>query len=116
MATSLTVQCVEGATAGALRVALQAAHAPTVVLTGRSVALLTRELKGYRRAVRYLVDLATATNRPIGMHAEHATGGRTVFIPPRHWSPERLAGWIAGRHEELAAQFGEIAQIGGPSA
>jgi hypothetical protein len=111
MATSLTVQCVEGTTAGALRVALQAESAPTVVLTARSLAQLEREFRGHKRMVRYLVDLATECNRPIGMHAEHATGGRTVFIPPRHWSPERLAGWIAGRHVDLAAQFGPIASM-----
>jgi hypothetical protein len=45
------------------------------------------------------------------MHAEHASGGQTVFIPPRHWTPERLAGWIAGRHAALEAQFGPIAGL-----
>jgi hypothetical protein len=108
MSASLTVQCAEGTTAGALRVALQAAHGPTVVLTARSLAQLEREFRGHKRMVRWLVDLATDCNRPIGMHVETARSGRTVFVPPRHWSPERLAGWVAGRHAELEAQFGEI--------
>jgi hypothetical protein len=111
MATTLTLQCAEGLTASALRIALQAESAPTVVLTAASLGQLSRELKGYRRAVRYLADLATECNRPIGMHAEHASGGRTVFIPPRHWTPERLAGWIAGRHADIEAQFGSIAGL-----
>jgi hypothetical protein len=112
MTGRLTLQCAEGTTAGALRVALQAAHAPTVVLTAASLAQLEREFRGHKRMVRFLVDLATECGRPIGMHAAHASGGRTVFIPPRHWTPERLAGWIAGRHTDLAAQFGPIAGLG----
>jgi hypothetical protein len=112
MAAILIVRCAEGTTAAALRVALQAPSAPLVVLTARTLAALERELRGHKRMVRFLVALATDCNRPIGMHAEHATGGQTVFIPPRGWTSEKLQGWIAGRHAELEAQFGPIAGMG----
>jgi len=109
MAGTLTVDCAPGTTAAALRIAMQAPSTPLVVLTARTLAQLETEFRGHKRMVRWLVDLATASDRPIGLHAEHTNGGQTVFIPPRHWTAEKLQGWIAGRHAELEAQFGAIA-------
>lgn len=110
--STLTVQCGAGTAAAALEVAMHAAHAPTVVLTARIAAQLEREFRGHKRLVRWLVDLATAAGRPLAMHAAAGDAGQTIVIPPRDWTPERTAGWIAGRHAELEAQFGPITRVG----
>ena len=93
----------------------EAAHAaPTLlVLTDRVLTDVAAELGGTDAAVRFLVDLAGEIGRPLGVNVETAADtSSTAFIAPRGWSQERLSGWVAAKHEELVAEFGEAVRIG----
>ncbi len=46
------------------------------------------------------------------MNLERGDGSHTVFVAPRFWSEERLAGWIGGHHAELEDAFGAVARAG----
>ena len=86
---------------------------PLLVLTGRALADLVAELGGgHDGALRFLLGLAEANSKPIGVNLPSPDGSsRTIFIAPRDWSDERLRGWIAGHHRELEATFGEVARV-----
>ena len=85
---------------------------PCVVLTGRALGDLARELGSMDAATCWLVTLAEANKRPIGINLPAPDGSsQTVFIAPRDWTQERLQGWVAGRHAELEAEFGEVAGL-----
>ena len=88
--------------------------APCLVLTGRALLDLAAELGGGQDgAARFLVGLAGTVGRPIGVNLPAADGSsRTAFLAPRSWTEERLAGWIAGHHAELEAEFGVVARVG----
>ena len=80
---------------------------PLVCLTARSYADLCTELGSDEAAARPLFRVATNTARPIAVNLP--TGpetSTTVFVAPRAWTDERLAGWAAGHHEALEAAFG----------
>ena len=109
--STLRVQVAEGLTAEALRTTMAATPTSTVTLTVRVLAQLEREFHGYKRAYRWLLALATEMNQPIGIHADDGEHGRTVFISPRDWTAEKLAGWIAARREVLEAEFGPIDRL-----
>ena len=92
----------------------EAAHAAPalLVLTGRAAGDLADQLGSVDAAVRFLVDLATEIGRPIGLNAETGEGrSQTMFVAPKGWSEQRLAGWVAGRHAELESEFGDIAGV-----
>jgi len=84
------------------------ARAGTAIgLTHRMLRDVEQELGGYKRAVSWLIALATETNRPITINLPTGKGASTtVAIAPKTWSEERLCGWIGGVHEELEAMFG----------
>jgi len=84
------------------------ARAGTAVgLTHRMLRDLEQELGGYQRAVKWLIALATETNRPITVNVPTgADTSTTVAIAPKGWSDERLQGFIGGLHEELEETFG----------
>ena len=114
MTRRLTVQVDTEAipAATAVRDAVQAAPA-LLVLTGQMMADLAGQLGLADAAVQFLVDLAGEIDRPLGVNVETGPGtSSTAFIAPRSWTPERLQGWVAARHEELAAEFGEVTRIG----
>ncbi len=91
----------------------RAAGRTLVVVTGRSYADLVDELGGDEAAARQLIEIATATGRPIAVNFETgAETSTTVFVSPRGWSSDRLAGWAAGRHAELEATFGDAPPLG----
>jgi hypothetical protein len=97
--------------AGAIRVAARAAPLP--VLTGRALADLAAELGSMEAAMAEVLAIATETGRPIGVNFTLGPGrSRTVFIPPKGWSEQKLAGWVAGRHQELEGEFGQVSRIG----
>jgi hypothetical protein len=81
--------------------------APLTVLTARALLDLERECGAAHVAVAFF-DLATEANRPIGIHS----GETTTFLAPPDWTEQRLAGYVAGKHEELAAAFGDIEAVG----
>ena len=80
---------------------------PPVVVTHRAYADLVAELGSDDAAVRYLAKVAGNTGRPIAVNIPTGPDtSTTVFVSPKGWSRERLAGWAAGHHEELEAAFG----------
>ncbi len=86
---------------------------PLVVVKQAALRDLSRELGGYEAATRFLADLAHEHGKPIGLNVE--TGPDTssaAFLAPRDWTQERLAGWIAGHHQELESEFGQVARVG----
>ena len=97
-------------TAGAIHAAAEAA--PCLVLGQRALVGLAAELGGMDAASRYLLDVAEDLNKPIGANLERGDGSQTVFIGPRSWSEEQLAGWIGGHHAELEDAFGAVARAG----
>ena len=82
------------------------AGGPLVCVTHRAYADLVAELGSDEAAFRCLVKLAGNTRRPIAVNLPAPDGSTTVFIAPRDWTEERLAGWAAGHHEALEATFG----------
>ena len=54
------------------------------------------------------------SRRPIAANLPTATGSTTVFISPKGWGRERLAGWVAGKRDELEKMFGTATIRGNP--
>ncbi len=80
---------------------------PLVCITSRMFGELEREFGGPEGVARYLCRVATNTGRPICVNLP--TGpetSTTVFVSPRGWSASRLAGWAAGKRDELETVFG----------
>jgi hypothetical protein len=96
--------------AAAIRAAAEVA--PLLALTGRALVDLGEGLGGVDAATLWLLELAEATGKPVGVN--FATGddtSSTAFVAPRTWTEQRLQGWIAGHHAELEDAFGEVTQI-----
>ena len=107
----MTVNAEAVSMAASIRAAAQAA--PLFALTGRAFGDLMAELGSLEAAAGHLLDVAESVGRPIGVNFETgADTSRTAFLPPRGWTEERLSGWIAGRHQELEAQFGQVTRVG----
>lgn len=74
-----------------------------------SFMMLRAALGGDDRAMRWLVSLATRINQPILLNfPEDGFRSKTLAIGPSAWTQEKVNGWVGGKHEELAAAFGEI--------
>ena len=89
-------------------IAAAARSAPLLVVSHRAFNDLCAELGSEEAAARHLCRVATNTGRPIA--ANLPTGpdtSTTVFISPKGWGRERLAGWVAGKRDELEELFGE---------
>jgi len=81
-----------------------------VGLTHRMLRDLEQDLGGYKRACKWLIALATETNRPITINLPTGSDtSTTVAIAPKSWSEDKLRGWIGGMHEELEEMFGPAA-------
>jgi hypothetical protein len=57
------------------------------------------------------MKVAEDVGRPIAVNPPTSTDSRTMLLAPRSWSQERLAGWVAGRRDELEAAFGEATPV-----
>ena len=101
---TVTVDAERVSPSKALRAA--ARSAPLLVVTGRALGDLADELGGYEAAARFLTTVATNVGRPIGVNYPTADGSRTMFVAPKGWGEERLAGWAAGKRDELERMFG----------
>ena len=89
-----------------------ASVAPLFVIGVRALADLAAELGSMDAAAAFLLDVAEANNKPIGVNLPAPDGSsRTAFIAPRGWTEERLAGWTAGHHQELEDEFGQIMRV-----
>jgi hypothetical protein len=89
--------------------AASAGSAPLLVLTGRALGDLAAELGGHDAAMHWLADLAASVSKPVAVNI--STGpdtSTTVWLAPPGWTSERLAGWVAGHHEEIEAEFGPV--------
>ena len=86
---------------------------PLLCVTGRALLDLAAELGGVDAAAAFLLAVAEEVGRPVA--ANVPTGpdtSSTAFVSPPGWTGERLAGWVAGHHAELAAEFGEVVRVG----
>jgi len=91
-----------------------AAHSggPLVCVTGRAYGELVGELGSDEAAARHLARVATNSGHPICVNFETgADTATTVFISPKGWSEDRLAGWAAGHHQELERAFGPASVV-----
>lgn len=103
-ALRVTVDRDSGAVAAAIEQA--ARTVPLLVLTGRALSALADELGSMEAAAEHLCRVATEIRKPVCVNIQTADGSSTGFISPRGWSDERLAGWAAGKREELERLFG----------
>jgi hypothetical protein len=87
-------------------IATAARLSPLLVLTHRALADLEAELGSYEAAYRHLARVAERAGKPLGVNFPTAEGSWTCFLAPKGWSEERLAGWVAGHHDEIEAAFG----------
>ena len=110
---SRTVRVAVDAGAGVARsIAAAARLAPPLVLTHRSLNDLAAELGGYDQAAPYLLRTAPNAGKPIGVNAPTGPdSSRTWFIPPKGWTQEKAAGWIAAHHAELECAFGDATPL-----
>lgn len=74
---------------------------------------LRQELHSVDAVLMWAADLAQKLSRPVSINIPAGDGSHTVTLAPG-WSEERLAGYIAGRHEELEDLFGPISRVRGP--
>ena len=112
MSRTLNLQVDPAAVSMAAAIRTAAQGAPALVITSRVLSHLAAELGGHEAAARYLFGLAESIGKPVAVNVDTGTEtSSTAFIAPRSWTQERLAGWVAARHEELAEQFGEIAGV-----
>ncbi len=85
---------------------------PLVAITGRAYLDLVAELGSDEAAARHLARVATNSGRPILVNfPTGADTSRTIVVGPKGWGEEKTAGWIAGRHRELEAAFGDATPI-----
>ena len=112
MSRRLTVQVDPSALSMAASIRAAAQAGPLLVLTTRALRDLAHELGGHDRAADFLLTVAEEIGHPIAVNLERENGSQTVFIGPRDWTEERLAGWIGGHHAELVEQFGVVARVG----
>jgi len=107
----LTVDPSSVSVAAAIRVAAEAA--PLLIVSGRALADLTRELGGHEAAATFLLELAEAIGKPVALNMPTGRGAAsTMFLSPRDWTAERLSGWVGGHHQELEQQFGRVSRMG----
>jgi hypothetical protein len=109
----LTIRADPRAVSMAAAIRAAAGAAPLFVLTGRAFGDLSKELGGCEAAAGYLHRVAQKIGRPIGINfTVGADQSRTVFIPPKGWSEQKLAGWVGGFHAELEGEFGQVSRMG----
>jgi hypothetical protein len=83
-----------------------------VLLTTRAWRTLVHE-SGRRpeRALAFLTKVGGEYNRPVLLNLQNEDGTSQTVALARGWSQERLMGYIAGMHQELAEEFGEISGV-----
>jgi len=108
---TITVDPAVVSVAESIRTAAEAA--PLLVVSGRAFGDLAEELGSMDAAAEHLQGVAEAVGRPIAVNLPaEDDGSSTVFISPRSWTEERLAGWVGGHHEHLEREFGRVSRIG----
>ncbi len=88
--------------------AATARRAPLVVVTGRAYGEMVAELGGAEAVIAHLIRVATNIGKPLAVNLPSGPDtSSTIFLGPKGWSDERVAGWIGGHHEALEAAFGD---------
>jgi hypothetical protein len=106
MSRSLTFSCNAATVSPSKAIATAARLGPLMVITGRAFSDLVDELGSDDAAMRHLVRVSENVGKPIGVNFSTSSDtSRTVFMAPRAWTPERLAGWVAGHHELIEDAF-----------
>jgi hypothetical protein len=112
MGPPLTVRADPRAVSMAASIARLAGTTPLFLVSHRAFRDLAAELGGWGRAADYLRELVEANDRPLAVNVEAGAGtSRTAFIAPKHWTSERLLGWVGGRRELLERELGPIERI-----
>jgi hypothetical protein len=89
-----------------------AGAAPLVLVNRRMLVELADELGGQEQTGRFLLDVVERIGRPIGVNVPAADGNsRSMFLAPRGWTQTRLAGWVAGHHNEIEGVFGPAVPV-----
>jgi len=113
MSGSLHITADPTAVSMARSIRAMAQVAPLFVISVRALSELADELGGMDAAAKFLLELAEANNKPIGVNLPGADGAsKSVFVAPRTWTDERLQGWIGGHGAELEAEYGEVSRVG----
>ena len=85
---------------------------PLLVMTTAFWRNLVAELGSENEALPFVLDLVNRRESPIGLNLQlDADRSRTVWLPPRVWSQDRLMGWVAARREEIESEFGMVDRI-----
>ncbi len=112
MTRSLTVTVDPAAVSTAEALRRVAAFAPVTIVKAGAIRDLEAELGGYEAAAAFLVELAGSIGKPVVVNLPTGRDtSTTMFLAPSAWSEERLRGWAAGHHEELAREFGAITRV-----
>jgi hypothetical protein len=78
---------------------------------------LRQELHSWEAVARWQGDLARRLDRVVLLNTPERDGSsKTWIVAPPAWSQEGLAGYVAARHEELAAAFGRVERLFDPSS
>jgi len=97
MSRTLHITADPAAVSMAASIRAMASLAPLFVISVRALGDLADELGSMDAAVTFLLELAEANTKPIGVNLPSADGAsKSVFIAPRTWTDERLQGWIGG--------------------
>ena len=109
---TLTITVDPRATGLAASIRAAAEVSPLLCLSTRAFGDLAAELGGYSAAAAYLLELAEEIGHPIAVNLVTVDDeSSTVFVAPKNWTEERLAGWAAGHHQELEAAFGPVSHV-----
>lgn len=72
---------------------------------------LRRELRSPAAVLKWAGDMAVRLDRVVLLNIPDRDGSSHTLTLAPGWSQERLAGYIAGRHEELGDVFGPITRV-----
>ena len=82
--------------------------APLVVVTGRAYGEMLAELGDAEAVIAHLIRVATNVGKPLAVNLPRGPEtSSTIFLGPKGWSEERVAGWIGRHREALEQQFGD---------
>lgn len=89
---------------------------PPYLLTHNAYQHLRAEFAGDAAAAwRWLAQRVKYGSRPVFVNIEFDDDtSRTVALAPLGWTHERLAGYVAGMHETLEQEYGEISRWWNP--
>ncbi len=80
-----------------------------ILLTDAARRHLGHDLGGSEAVIPWLLDLVKDGDHPLGINVVEADGSsQTIFLGPRGWTTERLAGHVATMRPMLEREFGKV--------